>query len=32
KEQSAEVFAAYANTISYELITGISSRVKRVYK
>jgi alanine racemase len=32
KQQSAEVFAAYANTISYELITGISSRVKRVYK
>ncbi len=32
KEQSAEDFAAYANTISYELITGISSRVKRVYK
>ena len=32
KEQSAEVFASYANTISYELITGISSRVKRVYK
>ncbi len=31
-EQTAEVFAAYANTISYELITGISSRVKRVYK
>jgi alanine racemase len=32
KEQTAEVFAAYANTISYELITGISSRVKRIYK
>lgn len=32
KEQAAEVFAAYANTISYELITGISLRVKRVYK
>jgi len=32
KEQSAEVFAANANTISYELITGISPRVKRVYK
>jgi len=32
KGQSAEVFAAYANTISYELITGISPRVKRVYK
>ncbi|MGB5376724.1 alanine racemase [Muriicola sp.] len=32
KGQSAEAFAAYAQTISYELITGISSRVKRVFK
>ena len=29
---TAEEFAAYANTISYELITGISQRVKRAYK
>lgn len=32
KGQSAEAFAAYAHTISYELITGISSRVKRIFK
>ncbi len=32
KGQSAEQFAAYANTISYELLTAISDRVKRVYK
>lgn len=31
KGQTAEEFAAYANTISYELLTGISSRVKRTY-
>ena len=30
KEHSAETFAAGANTISYELISGISQRVKRV--
>jgi len=29
---TAEEFASYANTISYELITGISQRVKRLYK
>ena len=29
---SADEFAAYVNTISYELITGISQRVKRFYK
>jgi len=29
---TADSFAATANTISYELITGISQRVKRVYK
>ena len=29
---TAEEFAAYVNTISYELITGISQRVKRFYK
>ncbi|MFI2741581.1 alanine racemase [Zhouia sp. PK063] len=28
---SAETFAATANTISYELITGIAARVKRLY-
>jgi alanine racemase len=32
KKQTAEQFAAFAGTISYELITAISSRVKRVYK
>ncbi len=32
KEYSAENFAAGANTISYELLTGISQRVKRVVK
>lgn len=31
KNPTAEEFAATANTISYELITGISRRVKRVY-
>lgn len=31
KEHSAEVLASSANTISYELITGISQRVKRVF-
>jgi len=31
KSTSAEVFASTANTISYELITGISQRVKRVF-
>lgn len=30
-EQTAERFAETANTISYELITAISQRVKRVY-
>lgn len=30
-QQTAEGFANSANTISYELITGISQRVKRVY-
>ena len=29
---TADSFAATADTISYELITGISQRVKRVYK
>lgn len=29
---TAEKFASYANTISYELITGISQRVIRLYK
>lgn len=29
-QQSAEEFATYAGTISYELLTGISQRVKRV--
>ena len=29
---SADEFAAYVNTISYELITGISQRIKRFYK
>ncbi|MBT8297698.1 MAG: alanine racemase [Maribacter sp.] len=32
EKPSAEEFATCANTISYELITGISQRVKRVYK
>ena len=32
KNPTAEAFAASANTISYELITGISQRVKRVIK
>ncbi len=31
KGNSAEEFAATANTISYELVTGISQRVKRVF-
>ncbi len=31
KGQTAEEFAGYANTISYELLTGIASRVKRVF-
>ena len=31
KEQSAEWLASQANTISYELITGISQRVKRIF-
>lgn len=31
KDPTAEEFAATADTISYELITGISRRVKRVY-
>ncbi len=31
KGASAENFAATANTISYELLTGISQRVKRVF-
>ncbi len=30
QDNSAEEFAATANTISYELVTGISQRVKRV--
>ena len=29
---SAEKFAAWGNTISYEILTGISQRVKRVFK
>ncbi len=32
KGQSADEFASYAGTISYELLTGISPRVKRLYK
>ena len=32
EKPTADSFAATANTISYELITGISQRVKRVYK
>ncbi len=32
ENHTADSFAATANTISYELITGISQRVKRVYK
>jgi alanine racemase len=31
KEHSAEVLASSANTITYELLTGISQRVKRVF-
>ena len=31
KGQTAEEFAKYVNTISYELLTGIASRVKRVF-
>ncbi len=31
KEHSAENFAKTANTISYELLCGISQRIKRVY-
>ena len=31
KSPNAEEFAATANTISYELLTGISQRVKRIY-
>ncbi len=30
--QTADEFAAYAGTISYELLTGISPRIRRVYK
>ncbi|NER10084.1 alanine racemase [Muriicola jejuensis] len=30
--QSADQFASYAGTISYELLTGIATRVKRIYK
>jgi alanine racemase len=30
--QTADRFAAYAGTISYELLTGISPRIKRIYK
>jgi len=32
KSHSAAEFAAGANTISYELLTGIAPRVKRIYK
>ena len=32
EDPTADSFAATADTISYELITGISQRVKRVYK
>ncbi|MCK5441107.1 MAG: alanine racemase [Maribacter sp.] len=32
KNPTAEIFATTANTISYELITGISQRIKRVIK
>ena len=31
EKPNAEEFASFADTISYELITGISQRVKRVY-
>ncbi|MBT8280941.1 MAG: alanine racemase [Muriicola sp.] len=30
--QSAEQFASFAGTISYELLTGISPRIKRLYR
>ncbi|MGB5360064.1 MAG: alanine racemase [Eudoraea sp.] len=32
KGHSAEIFAAQANTISYEILSGISQRVKRVVR
>ncbi|SMG33314.1 alanine racemase [Arenibacter troitsensis] len=32
QEHSAEALASSANTITYELLTGISQRVKRIYK
>lgn len=32
KEHSADKMANSANTISYELLTGISQRIKRIYK
>lgn len=31
KGQTADQFAAFADTISYELLTGISPRIKRIY-
>ena len=31
KTTTAEEFAANGNTISYELLTGVSQRVKRVF-
>jgi alanine racemase len=31
KDPNAEAFAAFAGTISYELLTGISQRVKRIF-
>ncbi len=30
--QTADEFAAYADTISYELLTGISPRIRRIFK
>ncbi|MFW5821522.1 MAG: alanine racemase C-terminal domain-containing protein [Bacteroidota bacterium] len=31
KEHPVSNMAAYANTIPYEILTGISRRVKRIY-
>ncbi|MCM4167746.1 Alanine racemase 1 [Arenibacter antarcticus] len=32
KNHSADKMAGYADTISYEILTGISQRIKRIYK
>ena len=29
--QTAEDFSKYSNTISYEILTSVSNRIKRVY-